>query len=100
MIATSLQRPVCLVNPLFSLNSENRFTSLRLIFYYSTLRCFDNVFQRPYRYFSIDLKVFFSLYDRYKIFTCNWLWIEICENVVLSKIDITITTITKNFEIE
>ena len=24
--------------------------------------------------------------DRYKIFTSYWLWIEICENVVLSKI--------------
>ena len=52
-------------------------------------------FQRPYRYFSIALKVVFSLSDRYKIFTSNWLWIEICENVVLSKIDITMTTINK-----
>ena len=52
-------------------------------------------FQRPYRYFSIALKVFFSLSDQYKIFTSNWLWIEICENVVLSKIDITMTTINK-----
>ena len=59
------------------------------------LRCFDTVFQRPYRYFSIALKVVFSLSDRYKIFTSNWLWIEICENVVLSKIDITMTTINK-----
>ena len=59
------------------------------------LRCFDTVFQRPYRYFSIALKVFFSLSDRYKIFTSNWLWIEICENVVLSEIDITMTTINK-----
>ena len=37
----------------------------------------------------------FSLSDRYKIFTSIWLWIEICENVVLSKIDITMTTIKK-----
>ena len=59
------------------------------------LRCFDTVFQRPYRYFSIALKVFFSLSDRYKIFTSNWLWIEICENVVLSKIDITMTAMNK-----
>ena len=44
---------------------------------------------------SIALKMFFSLSDRYKIFTSNWLWIEICENVVLSKIDITMTTINK-----
>ena len=59
------------------------------------LRRFDTVFQRPNRYFSIALKVVFSLYDRYKIFISNWLWIEICENVVLSKIDITMTTINK-----
>ena len=59
------------------------------------LRCFDTVFQRPYRYFSIALKVVFSLSDRYKIFTSNWLWIEFCENVVLNKIDITMTTINK-----
>ena len=67
----------------------------------NNLRCFDTVFQRPYRYFSIALKVFFSLSDRYKIFTSNGLWIEICENVVLSKIDITMTTINKKkFEID
>ena len=59
------------------------------------LRCFDTVFQRPYRYFLIALKVVFSFSDRYKIFSSNWLWIEICENVVLSKIDITMTTINK-----
>ena len=40
------------------------------------------VFQRPYRYFSIALKVVFSLSDCYKSFTSNWLGIEICENVV------------------
>ena len=56
------------------------------------LRCFDTVFQRPYRYFSIAFKVVFSLSDRYEIFTSNWLWIEICEKVDLSKIDITMTT--------
>ena len=60
---------------------------------YKGLRCFDQDFQRPYRYFSIALKLFFSLSDRYKIFTSCWLWIEICEKVVLSKIDVTITTI-------
>ena len=36
------------------------------------------------RYFSIAVKVILSLSDRYKIFTSNWLWIEICENVVLT----------------
>ena len=39
--------------------------------------------------------VFFSLSDRYAFFTSNWLWIEIYENVVLSKIDITLTRINK-----
>ena len=33
----------------------------------------DIVFQRPYRSFSITLKVIFSLSDRYKIFTNDWL---------------------------
>ena len=45
--------------------------------------------------FSIVLKVVFPLSDRYKIVTSNWLWIEICENVVLSKIDVTMTIINK-----
>ena len=45
--------------------------------------------------FFNHLKSVFSLSDRYKIFTSNWLRIEICENVVLSKIDITMTTINK-----
>ena len=58
-----------------------------------TLRCFDTVFQRSY--FSIELKVDFSLSNRSKIFTSNWLWIEICENVVSNKINITMTTINK-----
>ena len=59
------------------------------------LTCLDTVFQRPYRYFSIAFEVVFSLSDRYEIFTSNWLWIEICENVDLSKIDITMTTPNK-----
>ena len=59
------------------------------------LRCFDTVFQTPYRYFSIALKVIFSLSDRCKIFTSNWLWIEICQNVGFRKIDNTMTTINK-----
>ena len=60
--------------------------------YMCSLRCSDTVFQRLYRNFAFALKVVFSLSDRYKIFTSNWLWIEI---VVLSKIDITMTTINK-----
>ena len=59
------------------------------------IKVFRYSFSEPYRYFSIALKVFFSLSDRYKIFTSNWLWIEIYENVVFSKIDITMTTINK-----
>ena len=43
---------------------------------FPVLRCFDTVFQRPYRNFSIALKVVFSLSDRYKIFTSNWLWLS------------------------
>ena len=46
--------------------------------------------------FQTPEKCFFSLSDRYRIFTSNWLWIENCENVVLSEIDITMTTINKN----
>ena len=57
------------------------------------LGCFDTVFWRLYRYFSIALKVVFSLSDRYKTFTSILLWIEICENVVSGKIDFTMTTI-------
>ena len=37
------------------------------------LRCFHIVFQRPYRYFSIALKVILSLSDRFKSFTNDWL---------------------------
>ena len=33
------------------------------------LRCFGTVFRRPYRYFSIALKLILSLSDLYKIFT-------------------------------
>ena len=58
------------------------------------LRCFDTVFRRPYtRYYSITLKVISSLFNRYEIFTTDWSWIKVCQNVVLSKIDITMTTI-------
>ena len=62
------------------------------------LRCFDTVFRRPNRYFSIALKVILSLSDRYEIFTSDWLWTEDCQNVVLSKIDITMTTIKEKID--
>ena len=44
------------------------------------------------------LKVTLSLSDRYKIFTNGWLQIEIYQNVGFSKIDVTMTTIKRNFE--
>ena len=34
----------------------------------NTIRCFDEVFQRPYRFFSIALKVVFSSSDRHTNF--------------------------------
>ena len=46
-------------------------------------------------FFNRLKSVLFSLSDRYKMFTSNWLWIDICENVVLSKIGITMTTMNK-----
>ena len=46
------------------------------------------------------LKVILFLSDRYKIFTNDWLFIEIFQNVGFSKIIITMTTINKNFEID
>ena len=60
----------------------------------SFLRCFDTVFRRPYmRYYSITLKVILSLFNRYEIFTTDWSWIKVCQNVVLSKMAITMTRI-------
>ena len=40
--------------------------------------------------------------DRYEIFTTDLLWIEVCQNAVLSKIDIELLwrQSTKNFEID
>ena len=51
---------------------------------------------------SFRAELFSSCFNvvSHKIFTSNWLWIEICESVVLSKIDITMTIINKNFEID
>ena len=81
--------------------SSNDWTSTRAFHLTNkeALRCFDAVFLRPYRYFSIPLKEGFSLSDRFKIFTSNWLWIEICRNVVLRKIDITMTKINKKLQL-
>ena len=57
------------------------------------MKVFRYSFSEAIPIFFNRLKSVFSQYDRYKIFTSNWRWIEICENVVLSKIDITVTTI-------
>ena len=49
----------------------------KLLNCFNCLRCFDTVFRRPYRYFSIALKVVFSLPDRYKIFTSDKMQFEV-----------------------
>ena len=59
------------------------------------LRVFRYSFSEAISIFLKRLKSVFSLSDRYKIFPSNWLWTEMCENVVLSKIDITRTTVNK-----
>ena len=61
---------------------------------------FDTVFRRPYPYFSIASKRILSVFDRYKIFPSDCLWIEVCQTVVLTKIDITMVTINKKLEID
>ena len=58
-------------------------------------RCFDTVLGDHTKCFSITLKLILSLSDHYNIFTNDWLWIEVCQNTVFSKIDITMTTINK-----
>ena len=52
---------------------------------FDQLRYFDTVFGRPFRCFSITLTAILSLSDRYKMFTSDWLWIEVCRNVVFSR---------------
>ena len=37
----------------------------------------------------------FSLFDRYEIFSTDWFWIEVRQNIVFSKIDINMTIIKK-----
>ena len=66
-----------------------------------SFKVFRDSFSEAIPIFFNHLKSGFSLSDRYKFFTSNWLWIEICENVVLGKIDVTMTTINKKtFEID
>ena len=56
------------------------------------LGCFDAVFRRRYRCFSIALK------DCHKIFTSDWLWIEVCQKFLVKLISLW-QQYTKNFEI-
>ena len=57
----------------------------------------DTVFLRPHQYFLIAFKVILSLSGCHKIFRTNKIWIvKVCQNVVLGKINITMTMINKN----
>ena len=43
----------------------------------------------------VTLKGILSMFDSDKIFASDWLWIEVYQKVVLTKIDITMKTINK-----
>ena len=73
--------------------SVDRLDYLVISAYYMYFKVFRYSFSEAIPIFFKS--VFFFLSDHHKIFTSNWRWIEICENVVLSKIDITMTTINK-----
>ena len=82
-----------LISSVKSMNVKRCFLSS----YHKRLKVFRYSFSEAIPIFFNRLKSVFSLFDRYKMFTSNWLSIEICENVVLSKIDIT-TTINKTIQ--
>ena len=91
------------VQPIFLLySSTQRITGLHCthgcVTYSAALRCFDTVFRRPYRCFSIALKVILSLFDCYKFFTSDCLRNEVCQNAVFSKINIIMTTMNKKLQ--
>ena len=91
------------VQPTFLLYSSTyRITGLHCthgcVTYSAALRCFDTVFRRPYRCFSIALKVILSLFDCYKLFTSDCLRNEVCQNAVFSKINIIMTTMNKKLQ--
>ena len=67
------------IRDVFFLKRETKITDLRSLLHNTLTFHFMNSSE-------IALKVVFSLSDRYKIFTSNWLWIEMCENVGLVKI--------------
>ena len=62
---------------------------------FTVFKMFRCSFSEAIPIFFNRLKSVFSLSDRYTVFTSNSLWIEMCENVVLSKINITMTTINE-----
>ena len=91
------------VQPIFLLYSSTQIiTGLHCthgcVTYCAVLRCFDSVFRRPYRCFSIALKVILSLFDCYKLFTSDCLRNEVCQNAVFSKINIIMTTMNKKLQ--
>ena len=71
------------------------FYVLSLAINLGSLKVFQYSFSEAIPIFFNRLKSVFFLVRSLKMFTSNWLWIEICENVVLSKIDITMTTTNK-----
>ena len=73
---------------IFSVRLYDAFCLIKSEYLENFIRCFDTVSRRPYRCFSIALKVILSLSDRHKIFNSDWLWIEVCQNEVFSKIDL------------
>ena len=64
-------------------------------FFVDVLKMFRYSFSETIAMFFNRLKSNLSLADRHKIFTSDWLWIEVCQNAVFSKIDITMRTIKK-----
>ena len=80
---------------IFSVRLYDAFCLIKSEYLENFIRCFDTLSRRPYRYFSIALKVILSFSDRHKIFNSDWLWIEVCHNADFSEIDITMTTINK-----
>ena len=58
--------------------------------------CFDIVFQRPYRYFSMALKSFYPCLVAIKFSPMIDYRLKFFQNVGFSKIDVTMTTINKN----
>ena len=64
------------------------------------IRCFDTVFGRPYRCFwiSITLTVILSLFNRYEVSPAIDYELEVCQNTVFIKLDITMTTVKKTLK--